>query len=388
MANYSKDCCPMRLLFRTPHSAFRIRPMFLKPLIRVIMTAITLSLFAACERGDEAPALILPDHPHIQYTGRIDFSDPRAPVLFWPGTSIVSRFEGTSLKVQLSDSGESFYNVFIDGNEAAPLVLDCQPGMQVYELAGGLEDGIHTVQLFRRTEDSTGPTVFGGWILDPGKKLTSPPPRPERRIEFIGNSITCGMGNECVPGEDNSDLSKENNYLAYGAITARNLGAEYHCIAKSGIGIMISWFDLIMPDFYDRLNPANPASKWDFSRWQPQVVVINLFQNDSWLQDRLDPRPTPEEIIAHYRDFLGRVRGKYPEAHIFCTLGSMDATREGQPWPGYVQSTADRFRAEHNDGRIYTHFFAYDQQPRHPDLAQHRRMAEELTGVIREKVGW
>jgi len=362
--------------------------MFLNPLFRIRLIVLALSLLVACDQHDDPPALILPDNPHILYTGRIDFADPRAPVLFWPGTYIISRFEGASLKVQLSDSGDSFYNVFIDGNEANSLVLDCQPGMQVYDLANGLEEGLHTVQLFRRTEDRTGPTVFGGWVLDPGKKLASPPPRPERRIEFIGNSISCGMGNECAPGENNSDMSKENNYLAYGAIAARNLGAEYHCTAKSGIGIMVSWFDLIMPEFYDRLNPADPHSKWDFSRWRPQVVVINLLQNDSWLQDRLDPRPTPEEIVAHYRSFLGSVRGKYPDAHIFCTLGSMDATREGQPWPGYVQSAADQFRAERNDGRIYTHFFAYDRQPHHPDLAQHRLMAEELTEVIQEAVGW
>ncbi len=46
---------------------------------------------------------------------------------------------------------------------------------------------------------------------------------------------------------------------------------------------MLSWFPEIMPEIYDRLNPGDPDSKWDFTLFTPDVVVINLFQNDSWL---------------------------------------------------------------------------------------------------------
>jgi hypothetical protein len=31
------------------------------------------------------------------------------------------------------------------------------------------------------------------------------------------------------------------------------------------------------------LDPVDSTSKWDFSGYTPDVVVINLFQNDSWL---------------------------------------------------------------------------------------------------------
>jgi hypothetical protein len=42
--------------------------------------------------------------------------------------------------------------------------------------------------------------------------------------------------------------------MAYDAITARNLNAELHVISQSGIGIMVSWFPFIMPQFYGQLS--------------------------------------------------------------------------------------------------------------------------------------
>ena len=72
-----------------------------------------------------------------------------------------------------------------------------------------------------------------------------------------------------------------NNYLSYAALTARYFDAGYQCICKSGIGVTISWFPLTMSEMYDRLVPTNPDSKWDFSLYTPDIVVVNLFQNDS-----------------------------------------------------------------------------------------------------------
>jgi hypothetical protein len=40
--------------------------------------------------------------------------------------------------------------------------------------------------------------------------------------------------------------------MANGSIAARALNAEIHTISQSGIGVMISWFDFIRPQFYDQ----------------------------------------------------------------------------------------------------------------------------------------
>ena len=333
--------------------------------------------------------IISPADSGFRYTGRIDFSEPRAPVIFWPGTTIKARFEGTSLSIVMDDStGDNYYNVMIDGDLDHPLILDCEPGPHTYSAAGNLENRIHDVWIFRRTEGFSGPTRFLGLILDPNETLADPPARSGRKIEFYGNSITCGMGNEVPEDEEDEQNDKRNNFLAYGAITARNLNADYTCISKSGIGILISWFDMVMPQYYNRLNPWDPESRWDFTQWTPDVVVINLFQNDSWLIGRLDPVPEAEEITLAYKDFIRTLRSVYPDAFFVCALGSMDATKEGSPWPGYVEKAVTLWKNQTGDQKIATCFFEFDGFYKHPRVRHHRIMAEQLTRLIREKTGW
>src|SRR3954471_20021424 len=102
-----------------------------------------------------------------------------------------------------------------------------------------------------------------------------------------------------------------------------------------------------MPDIYNRLAANDGNVLWDFSRYSPEVVVVNLFQNDAWLVKNFKHEqfkahfgttpPTPEFIIKSYQDFISKIRGKYPNAKIICALGSMDATQNGSPWPGYIE---------------------------------------------------
>jgi hypothetical protein len=335
--------------------------------------------------------IIPSDDSKIQYTGRIDFADPKAPILFWPGTYMKAKFTGTSIQIILDDSrGENDYAVFIDNNLDRPYILDCRAGKHVYPVSNGLKDTIHQILIFRRTEGFSGPTTFKGFILEEGKTLMPPPNRPERKIEFYGNSITCGMCNESSDEADDEheDVSKWNNFLAYGAVTARNLNADYTCIAKSGIGILISWFDMIMPEYYDRLNPADPDSKWNFSRWTPDVVVINLFQNDSWLIERLKPVPDTEQIIEAYQNFIQSIRKTYPEAYLVCTLGSMDAVKKDSPWPGYIRKAVNQWKQKWEDDRIDCLFFEFDGTYRHPRVRHHQKIADTLTRLIKTKMNW
>ena len=60
----------------------------------------------------------LPDNEKINYMGRIDFSDPKAPVFYFAGSQILFNFSGTSLKVKLNNHtvwGEVSLGAIIDG---------------------------------------------------------------------------------------------------------------------------------------------------------------------------------------------------------------------------------------------------------------------------------
>jgi hypothetical protein len=332
---------------------------------------------------------IEPDQPEIQYTGRIDFTNKKSPRLFWPGSYIKATFSGSSIQIILDDEkGESYYQVIIDGDEDHAAIIDCKPGMHFYPVITDLNAGNHELLVFRRTEASTGPTDFRGLILDANASILPAPARPQRKIEFYGNSITCGMGNEAHPDSTDGNMAEENNYMTYSAITARNLNAEYTCIAKSGIGILVSWFEMIMPNYYYRLDPDDPESKWDFDQSQPDVVVINLFQNDSWLFDkRLDPIPGKDDIVSAYIRFVSTIRKKYPQAFILCSLGTMDAIAPGKPWPGYIEKSVEILK-NMGDQNVEAFIFTYQEFDKHPRVEHHIKMADELTQYLKQRMKW
>ena len=326
------------------------------------------------------------------YAGRIDFADPSAPSVSWPGSSIKANFTGASLAIKLDDQlGKNYFNVIVDGEAQHPYVLEAKKGEQIYEISSALTPGNHSVEIYKRTEGEEGATLFKGLVLDADAKLLAPPARPTRRMEIYGDSITTGMGNEGADNGIDHLLSEKNNYWAYGAITARNLNAESHTISQSGIGIMISWFPFIMPQFYDQLSAVGDnKTEWDFTRWTPDLVVINLLQNDSWLIDRekrLHPIPSDAQRVQAYIDFVRSIRAKYPSAQIVCALGSMDATANPK-WPGYITAAVERMKKENKDTKLDTIFFEFTGFGGHPRIAQHQANAEKLTAFIKQKMNW
>jgi len=332
------------------------------------------------------------DNANYLYTGRIDFADKKAPSLSWTGSSIKTNFTGTSLAIILNDQlGKNYFNIIVDGETQHPYVLEAKKGEQTYVISTALKPGNHSLEIYKRTEGEEGATVFKGLVLDADAKLLSPPARPIRRMEIYGDSISTGMGNEGADNGADHLLSEKNNYWAYGAITARNLNAELHTISQSGIGIMISWFPFIMPQFYDQLSAVGDNdSKWNFKQWTPELVVINLFQNDAWLVDRekrLQPMPTDAQRVQAYIDFVRSIRAKYPNAQIICALGSMDATATPK-WPGYITTAVERMKKENKDQKLDTIFFEFTGYGGHPRIAQHKANAEKLTAFIKQKMNW
>jgi hypothetical protein len=333
------------------------------------------------------------DNPQLQYTGRIDFAAPTAPQLTWPGSSVTANFTGSSLAVVLDDQrGKNYFNAFVDDDFAHGVVVPCAPGEKTYPVAEKLGPGRHKLLLTKRTEGEEGATAFKGLVLADDGQLAPPPERPRHRLEIFGDSITSGMGNEAADGAPDSLAAEKNNFLSYGAIAARSLGAELHVISQSGIGVMVSWFDFIMPQFYGQLSAVGKNdTRWDFSRWTPDVVVINLFQNDKWLidqQHRIKPDPTDAQRVDAYLAFVRTIRSKYPGAYFICALGSMDATAPDSKWPGYVAAAVARIKHDEPSARIDTLFFEFTGYTAHPRVKQHEANAARLAACIRERLGW
>jgi hypothetical protein len=356
------------------------------------------AIFLCCSSGTDEPTkskagssgIINADNPNIQYVGRFDFTNPRNVVFDWPGVFIYAEFEGTSCAMRLKD-GKNFYAITIDGRE--PFVLKTDTTITI-PLASGLSGtAIHTVLIQKRTEAFVGTGEFMGFVLDKGKKLVPPDPRPERRIEYIGNSITCGYGVEGANANCNFSPETENAALSYAALTSIALNADYSMVAYSGRGVVRNYGDANktspdpMPSLYDRTCCFNAGLKWNFSGWIPQAVVINLGTNDFSTQ----PYPDKQVFQNAYIDLISRVENQYPGVKIFCVCGPMI----GEPCLGYIQGVVEKRNSEYNDPNV--HFIKINQSIMttadwgcdwHPNKIGQDKIADVIVPVIKNELGW
>ena len=335
---------------------------------------------------------ITPSHPYIQYIGRVSFKNPEAPAFNYPGVQIRAAFEGTSLKMYAKPMS-GFFMVTID--HAAPFKVSFNsPTDSVVTLASALNDTTHTVSIMNVIEAFHRHPEFKGFLLDEGKSLVAPPALPQRKIEFIGNSITCGYGVESVDAADPFTEETENHYYTYAAITTRNLHARHFAIARSGIGIYRNFNGPsegspdCMPAMYNQTLFNDTTELWGFSKYSPDVVCINLGTNDA-----STPGYDRDRLYRAYDNFLSTVRHNYPNAKIVLLTGCM---LSGESL-SVVKEALDRLTRERNqagDREIYR----FDMTPQtgdlgygaswHPSLQQQQRMADELTPFLRDLMGW
>lgn len=337
------------------------------------------------------------DNPLIMYTGRIDKTNPKSIKYAWPGTSISASFEGRVCNIRMQDLAEgkdengnshhNYFNIIIDGR--APFVLQTEGSKRLYKI-DTLQPGKHTITIFKRTETFVGTVLFFGFEIEKGNKLLPLANNNSLMIEFIGNSITCGYGNEGTDKDCPFTAETENNYMAYGAITARNLDAQYMAIAFSGRGLYQNFDktrDNTLPDMYDRVIASDHKLKWNFNSWVPDIVVINLGTNDF-----AHTNPDSTIWVNKYLEFLKRVRVNYPEATIICCEGPMmsDYWPEGNKAlttiTEYLNVVVNTSRM---NGDKKTHVFFFPTQTKnygcdwHPGIETHRQMANDLTEFIK-----
>jgi lysophospholipase L1-like esterase len=340
---------------------------------------------AASDGSDHDASALLPLAPfHI--IGRVDTRDAARPRFGWSGTELRARFSGASLSVILADTGTSYYDVAVDGG--APVTLLVTGAAQPYALATGLAMGEHDVILKKRTETVTGVTQLFGFM---GTLVATPEPAG-RRIEVIGDSITCGFG---VLGADQRcpfSPSTEAEPLAWGALASKELGALHMATAVSGIGVIRNFggdTTDTMPALYDRAIANDASSSWDPRGFEPDVIVVELGTND-FEGGKGDPGAA---FQATYTAFLALLRARHALAHVVAATSPMASTENRARLAAYVAgAVADRAAA----GDANVSWLDIAQQSAadgygcdwHPSVTTQQKLAAELVAHLKPRMGW
>ncbi|MCM1308643.1 MAG: electron transporter RnfD [Butyrivibrio sp.] len=336
---------------------------------------------------------VYPDNPKLQYSGRIDFDNPKEPVLVFAATYIKIKFTGASIKACLDNRRNCWSNymgVIADGVQSAVELAD---GEGKYLLADGLGEGVHELMLFKR-QDSCHYVVFKGFELEDGAELLEMPPLPERRIEVFGDSVSCGEVSEALDyvgkadPEHNGEFS--NSWYSYSWLTARRLNAELHDTSQGGIALLDGTGYFNGPDdlrgmesSYDKIqyNPfLGELKPWDFSKWQPHVVIAAIGQNDANPVNIMAEDYDSEASVswrARYKAWIERLAELYPSARIILTTTIL---MHDPAWDRAIDEVCGQI----GSGRV-THFM-YKRNgagtPGHIRIPEAEEMSGELAAYI------
>ncbi len=222
-------------------------------------------------------------------------------------------------------------------------------------------------------------------------------------MEIIGDSITCGFGNEAPDNSMEFKTSEENGWMSYGAQAARALGYDFNMICESGIAAVKPEHPLFpmhaMEDIYaytDELYAnkyKKENTKWNFEKHHNDIVVLNLGTNDStpirFYRDFNDIAAMEVWFKKRYKEFVKQIRQlNGPETFICCTLGSMDYYLYH-----LIRDVVEEIKEENNDKKICC--FEYIPinmmvegygAAGHPSLKTNKRMGKELVNYIRKYV--
>lgn len=355
-----------------------------------------LLIFPQILRGEKVSG----DDARITYIGRTLVKD--GEVSFdWTGVYLKARFQGTYLEMKVSDTGNNYYNVWLDSPmDADPDKVIRTHGTDTTIVLFSKEEikarfgkdkkalkEPHQVILQKRTEGFQGITTFREFTSD-GIFLQADKPS-DRVMEFIGDSYTCGYGTE-ASNKDRFSPETENQNLTYACKAARYFGADQIIIAHSGMGVARNYNgnnkDAFMPDLYLRTYDGVPEPAWNANDFapKPSITVIYLGTNDF----STGMQPAERVFVKNYITLLKEIKEYYGESHpILCVAPKHDPIQET-----YIRKAID------SGGLSDVHFLALSYSVHdhtgdmgadgHPNGSGHTKLAYTVIPVISTIMGW
>jgi hypothetical protein len=311
---------------------------------------------------------------NLLYLGRFDDSNLNAVRLSWSGTGFAFRFVGTDARATFS--GGRYFTVVVDGN-ALPEPLEVADEVDApFDLATDLPDGEHTIEVYRRTEASNGPTVVSGVEVD-GDPLSVP--RATRQLEIVGDSWSTGEGVDS--SAERCDVGAQNHFVTWGAIAARALDAELSTVAWGGKGLV---GEPMLP-LYDRVVGTEPDSAGTIQ--SADAVFVSLGAND-FVGGEL-----PDGFVAAYEALLEQIRLQHPNALIACIWPQLPDPGETSLARAAIDEAMAK-RTAAGDSWVKGADLELDElvdlacDNYHPGPETHAQMADNTIAFLKAELGW
>ena len=354
----------------------------------------TLLLFLLTGFSLCAQTVIRADNPLIFTEGRI-IKESNCLKYCYPGTRFTLKFSGTSVSVLLK--AEAGYYVYsLDGGGYKKFsTYNCPSSNGVVKISVGenLSNTEHTVSVMLVTEGLFCKPAFYGFELNDGAKPLKYEIKKRVKIEFIGNSITCGYGNEAEGRDSRFSDSTSNFAKSFAGKTIEMLNAVSMVVARSGIGIYKNFGDVKsgsawpMPKVYENALINDTLTAWDFSLWKPDVVVFGLGTNDL-SEDNYDL----EKFAVAYIAFVKQIRSHYPKAKIVLLNSPMLHYQQSQDLMNTIANSKTAMQVLQDFNVYRFDFQELSDDPKdygadwHPSAKKSAEMAKYLSYFIQTEV--
>ena len=293
-----------------------------------------------------------------------------------------------------TEGNQARFAAYVDGERVLDVMIDQKEA--VYDIFSFETEREVTVTLVKVSEAAN--SILGiDEIIVTAADHIAPTAEKNLKIEFIGDSITCGYGVDDEDRDHHFSTNTEDATKAYAYRTAQLLDADYSLVSYSGNGIVSGYttqgvrvseqqlskkYECFAVSYGNGAGGFKASSvDWDFSRFTPDIVVINLGTNDYSYTGK------EEELISEYIDayteFIKQVRRNNPNSHIICTLGIMGAELYDA-----ICTASENYTAETGDENISVFRFSTQNGSTgyaadwHPTAATHDIAAAELADYI------
>ncbi|RZJ56163.1 MAG: GDSL family lipase [Flavobacterium sp.] len=330
------------------------------------------------------------------YKGRIDKIQDNI-LLIGSASSVSFNFTGNQCSISLQSIDDAwqhhnYVSLVLDGKYIRNLKVE-KGDAQSFPIKITSNKKEHNLTIYKTTEAQSGNILFAGTTA----KLTSISSKKKKKIEFIGDSITCGAASDGsdVPCDKGEYFDHHNSYYAYGPTLSRAIDADYLLSSVSGIGIYRNWNDEnkeegIMPDLYGNLylTKDNSKPKYDFA-FQPDIISIALGTNDfSGGDGKKERLPfNPEKYVSNYINFIKMLYEHNPNVQIVITNSPMVGGERGVVFEECLNKVKNAFA----DDKAHKPILIFKFKPMtpkgclgHPDVDDQKVMADQYGPFLKK----